>query len=70
MGIARRVLATLRRYMLSGEAQDAGADRPSVERIEAARVRARGRLNGQRDAAREHAVGLTGLQRTSIDSRA
>ena len=30
MGIARRVLATLRRYMLSGEAQDggAGANRP------------------------------------------
>jgi CheY-like chemotaxis protein len=47
MGIARRVLATLRRYMLSGEAQDDVLERidRSVETVEEVL------------AAREHAVG-------------
>ncbi len=47
MGIARRVLATLRRYMLSGEAQD-----DVLERIDRSVETVEGVL-----AAREHAVG-------------
>jgi len=48
MGIARRVLATLRRYMLSGEAQDASV----LERIDRSVQAVEAQL-----ATREHAVG-------------
>jgi HD-GYP domain-containing protein (c-di-GMP phosphodiesterase class II) len=48
MGIARRVLATLRRYMLSGEAQDAEV----LERIDRSVQAVEDQL-----ATREHAVG-------------
>ncbi len=48
MGIARRVLATLRRYMLSGEAQDADV----LERIDRSVQTVEAQL-----ATREHAIG-------------